>query len=95
VGQLDIAFDRWFIDALEGGDIDAVLDLTEAEIGEAGNGAQEIRSWLVAAGAAWPEHGRLLTYQPIEEWITGFAVMDFSTTPVPLAEHPTGVTAVR
>lgn len=77
VGQLDVDFDQWFLDRLTTGDVEELLDLTEAEIAQAGNGAQEIRSWLVAAGAAWPRRGRLLSYEPVAEWITGFAVMDF------------------
>jgi 2,3-dihydroxyphenylpropionate 1,2-dioxygenase len=40
----------------------------------AGNGAQEIRSWIAMAAAVGPGRGRTLTYEPIERWLTGMAV---------------------
>lgn len=78
IGLIDTDFDRWFLNHLETGDLDDVLDLTEAEILQAGNGAPEILSWLVAAGAA-NTPGTTLAYEPIQEWLTGMAVMQFPT----------------
>jgi 2,3-dihydroxyphenylpropionate 1,2-dioxygenase len=40
----------------------------------AGNGAQELRTWLVAAGAAGGGGGRVLAYEPMPEWLTGMGV---------------------
>ena len=44
VGDFDEEFDRWFLDVLERGDMDAVLDLPDEELELAGNGAHESRS---------------------------------------------------
>ena len=67
-------FDREFLAMLEAGDLAAVLDLTSAELEDvAGNGAQEIRSWIAMA-AAVRGRARTLTYAPVAPWLTGMAV---------------------
>lgn len=81
IGRIDEAFDRWFLGRLEAGDLEAVLDMPEEELAVAGNGAQEIRSWLTAAGAVWPASARTLAYEPIREWLTGMAVMALEPAP--------------
>ena len=40
----------------------------------AGNGGHEIRAWIIAAAAAGNAPGRRLSYNPVEEWLTGMAV---------------------
>jgi hypothetical protein len=77
VGDIDEEFDRWFLDVLERGDIDAVLDLPDEELELAGNGAHEIRSWLAVAGACAPIRGQTMAYEPIYPWITGMGVSRF------------------
>jgi hypothetical protein len=77
VGDIDEEFDRWFLDRLEKGEIEELLDLPDDEIALAGNGAHEIRSWLAVAGAAAPGRARTLAYEPIYPWITGMAVSRF------------------
>jgi len=77
VGDIDEGFDRWFLDQLESGSIDELLDLPDDEIELAGNGAHEIRSWLAVAGAAAPARAHTLAYEPIYPWITGMAVSRF------------------
>jgi aromatic ring-opening dioxygenase catalytic subunit (LigB family) len=77
VGDIDEGFDRWFLDQLESGNIDELLDLPDDEIELAGNGAHEIRSWLAVAGAAAPARAHTLAYEPIYPWITGMAVSRF------------------
>jgi len=79
VGDIDEEFDRWFLDRLEQGRIEELLDLTDSEIELAGNGAHEIRSWLTVAGAAAPGTARTLAYEPVYPWITGMAVSRFET----------------
>jgi 2,3-dihydroxyphenylpropionate 1,2-dioxygenase len=55
-------------------DWDGLLSYSDAEIDRiAGNGAQEIRNWVVAA-AAVEGSGRKLAYAPLTEWHTGMAV---------------------
>jgi hypothetical protein len=81
VGDIDEEFDRWFLDQLERGNIDELLDLPDDEIALAGNGAHEIRSWLAVAGTAAPGRGQTLAYEPIYPWITGMAVTRFDLVP--------------
>lgn len=73
-GQINEDFDRRFLDNLTEGRIDPILELTEEEIDAAGNGAHEIRSWIVAAGAAEGRGFDVLAYEPVPEWLTGTAI---------------------
>lgn len=72
VGDIDEAFDRWFLRHLAAGDLEPVLALTDAQLGAAGNGAHEVRSWLTAAGAAGGP-AEVLVYEPVYPWINGMA----------------------
>jgi hypothetical protein len=80
VGDIAEDFDRWFLEHLESGRLDEVLDIPDDELELAGNGAHEIRSWLAVAGAAAPATGRTLAYEPVYPWITGMAVSQFDPT---------------
>jgi len=80
VGDIEESFDRWFLEQLEEGSLDQVLDMPDAELELAGNGAHEIRSWLAIAGAVAPGTARTLAYEPIYPWITGMAVSHFETS---------------
>ena len=77
IGDIEEEFDRWFLDRLEQGAVDELLDLPHDEIELAGNGAHEIRSWRAVAGAAAPARARTLAYEPVYPWITGMAVSRF------------------
>jgi protocatechuate 4,5-dioxygenase beta chain/2,3-dihydroxyphenylpropionate 1,2-dioxygenase len=46
---------------------------TQQEIDEAGNGAHEIRTWIVAAGAVRVGFD-VLAYEAVPEWLTGTAI---------------------
>jgi len=72
-GQINTDFDRDFLERLESGDADRLIDYQREEIDAAGNGAHEIRTWLVAAGAAGTPF-EVLTYEPVPEWLTGTSV---------------------
>jgi len=72
-GQINEQFDRDFIARFESGDPDRLTAYTGDQIEEAGNGAHEIRTWIVAAGAAGTAFD-VLAYEPVPEWITGTAV---------------------
>ncbi|MGI8900526.1 MAG: hypothetical protein ACR2HA_06295 [Nocardioides sp.] len=72
-GQINEAFDRDFLERLESGDPERLTDYTREEIDEAGNGAHEIRTWLVAAGAAGTGFD-VLVYEPVPAWLTGTSV---------------------
>jgi aromatic ring-opening dioxygenase LigB subunit len=81
VGDIEEDFDRWFLERLERGELDQVLDITDSELELAGNGAHEIRSWLAVAGAVAPIRPRTLAYEPVYPWITGMAVAHWETVP--------------
>ncbi|MGH2513918.1 MAG: hypothetical protein ACRDGQ_14705, partial [Candidatus Limnocylindrales bacterium] len=42
---------------------------------EAGNGAHELRNWMVVAGATGDAPAELLAYAPVGPWLTGTAVV--------------------
>jgi 2,3-dihydroxyphenylpropionate 1,2-dioxygenase len=68
-------FDRQFLADLERGDLSRVITMTNNEIEvDAGNGAQELRSWVAMTAAVGPGRGTTLAYSPIDEWLTGMAV---------------------
>jgi hypothetical protein len=95
VGDIDVEFDRWFLDRLERGDLDEVLDLPDAELELAGNGAHEIRSWLTIAGLAAPSTAKVLAYEPIAPWITGMGVVAYDLEPPAGSSGAAGATAVK
>jgi len=82
-GEIDEAFDRRVIEALEKGEPEGLLNLSDAEIEAAGNGAHEIRSWLVAAAAAGHVPFTQLAYEPVPAWLTGTCVMQACTSDGP------------
>ena len=75
-------FDRRFLADLEAGRLEEYLPLSTAELAEiAGNGGQELRTWLVMAAALGFVPGSSLCYSPMPEWLTGMgtAVIEPST----------------
>jgi 2,3-dihydroxyphenylpropionate 1,2-dioxygenase len=77
-------FDLAFLDGLERGLTGQLPDLIddEALIKTAGNGAAELRAWLVMTAALNQHPGEVLAYSPMPEWLTGMAV-----AVVPKGEH--------
>lgn len=72
---INAEFDTGFLDAVAGGDLGRYADWTAARIETvAGNGGQEIRTWLTMAAALGYVKGRVLAYEPMPEWLTGMAV---------------------
>lgn len=79
--DINSSFDQDFLDQLESGDLSRVLALSNDEVEEkAGNGAQEIRSWIAMTAAVGAGMGRTLAYEPIDEWLTGMGVAVFEPT---------------
>ena len=72
-GDINEDFDREFLTRLADGAPDRLTSYAPDEIDAAGNGAHEIRTWLVAAGAAGTGFD-VLAYEPVAEWLTGTAV---------------------
>jgi aromatic ring-opening dioxygenase catalytic subunit (LigB family) len=74
VGDIDEEFDRWFLDQLESGDLDDLLDMPNDELMLAGNGTGEVRSWVAVAGAMRGREAKTLSYEAIYEWINGMGI---------------------
>jgi len=79
VGDIAEDFDRWFLERLERGELEQVLDMPDEEIELAGNGNHEMRSWLAVAGAVSPINATKLAYEPVYPWITGMGVAHWET----------------
>jgi len=72
-GDINEEFDRDFLRRLAQDDPTELTAYRQDEIDAAGNGADEIRTWIVAAGAAGTGLDTL-AYEPIPAWLTGTAV---------------------
>jgi 2,3-dihydroxyphenylpropionate 1,2-dioxygenase len=72
--RVNADWDRWFLDRLAAGDLDAIAELGDEKLQhEAGSGAHEVRTWLAGLAAV----GRPLAwtgYEPVPEWITGMGM---------------------
>lgn len=85
--------DHELLGMLEQGRFGELRGWSTERLGEAaGNGGQEIRTWLVMAAAAGHGPGRVLAYEEIPEWLTGMGVALVEAVPAP---PPTGTTESR
>jgi 2,3-dihydroxyphenylpropionate 1,2-dioxygenase len=79
-------FDRRFLELLATGGLDEIVDYRNDQVeAEAGNGGQEIRSWIAMAAAVGPSQARTLAYAPMPQWLTGMAVALVEPQPAPSA----------
>jgi protocatechuate 4,5-dioxygenase beta chain len=71
--QVDETFDRWFIDLLAAGDLDAIVEQATVERMEeaGGGGTAELQSWLVALGASRAHNAEPIFYVPSVEMRCG------------------------
>jgi 2,3-dihydroxyphenylpropionate 1,2-dioxygenase len=68
-------FDKRLLGLLEVGGMGDLATYTTTELeDEAGNGAQEMRTWLMMAAALGHAPGVTLAYEEMPEWLTGMAV---------------------
>ncbi|WP_405865923.1 catechol 1,2-dioxygenase [Streptomyces sp. NBC_00005] len=68
-------FDDEFLSLLEHGQAHRITELTTEELEKtAGNGAQELRTWLLMASLLDHTPAQRLAYEPLPEWLTGMAV---------------------
>lgn len=74
MGAVNEAFDREFLRLLATDDDAALLRHATEHVNEAGNGAEEIRTWLVAHGAAGGAGFEPLYYQAVSNWYTGIGL---------------------
>lgn len=85
--RLNEEFDEQVLGWVEAGELERVIGL-EGELAEiAGNGAHEVRSWLMMAAACGHAPGRRLVYSPMPEWMTGMAA-SIIAAPRPAAPRP-------
>ena len=71
MGDIDVDFDRDFLDRLASGSRPRITGLTHRRIEEAGSSAAEIRTWIVLAGIFAGRPFRRITYEAIDAWVTG------------------------
>lgn len=81
--DLNEAFDADLLAALDAGHADKVIAAGDDLVAVAGNGANEIRSWILMAAACNWAGGRTLCYSPMPEWLTGMAVWTTTATRAP------------
>ncbi len=74
--DLNEDFDRGFLKALEtGSTLDWLKSISEETLVEtAGNGANEVRNWLIMHSATGYASGHTLAYSPMPDWLTGMGV---------------------
>jgi aromatic ring-opening dioxygenase catalytic subunit (LigB family) len=78
-GRINDTFDRDFLQAFESGDLDTIERLDSDQVIErAGNGAAEIRNWLVASAATASPRAKRLAYEPVAAWKTGIGLVELS-----------------
>jgi 2,3-dihydroxyphenylpropionate 1,2-dioxygenase len=81
---LNPAFDEHLLALLEAGKGAQLAEHTTEDLErEAGNGGQEIRTWLAMAAAAGHAPATRLAYEPMAEWLTGMAVAVLSPGQTP------------
>jgi 2,3-dihydroxyphenylpropionate 1,2-dioxygenase len=70
------SFDEEFLSWLEKGEAGQLANWTTARLQEAGgNGAQEIRTWLIMAAALGHAPATRIAYEVLPEWLTGMGVV--------------------
>jgi 2,3-dihydroxyphenylpropionate 1,2-dioxygenase len=72
---INAEFDDRLLALLEAGELHRLTAYTSDQLqDEAGNGAQEVRTWLMMSAILGHAAGRRLAYEQIPEWLTGMAV---------------------
>ena len=74
MGMVNEAFDQEFLRLLEAGDTAGVVKYSTEHVHEAGNGAEEIRMWLAAMGAADGARFHRHYYRAVPNWYTGIGI---------------------
>lgn len=85
MGMVNRDFDSRLLELMEEGDHDQVIQYATDFVHTAGNGAEEIRMWMAAMGAADGLPFRRTFYRAVNDWYTGIGIGRF--------EGSTGATA--
>ncbi|HVZ46491.1 MAG TPA: hypothetical protein VHA82_21980 [Ramlibacter sp.] len=79
MGKINPEFDARVLKLVEENDIDELANLSDKEIvDEAGNGALEVRNWIVAMAAVPRLESRVLAYEPVAPWVTGLGFAELA-----------------
>lgn len=80
VGEINEIFDRDFIATVCAGRTASFVSEWDNErvYVDGGNGAQEIRNWILVAGLMNDAKAHLLAYEPVREWLTGTGIIAFN-----------------
>lgn len=77
MGRINEQFDRMVLDRVSAGDVEALIALSDAHVIQtAGNGALEVRNWIMAMGAVGATGAEVICYEPVPEWICGIGVAE-------------------
>jgi aromatic ring-opening dioxygenase catalytic subunit (LigB family) len=87
MGAIDEPFDRECLAAFTSGDPAALTAFLDARLAAAGNGAHEVRNWLVAHAAAGNAGFELIDYLAVAEVYVGCAWGSWRITPKPAPER--------
>lgn len=78
-GPVNEEWDRVFLKKVTEKDFRSLRDWSADDIEKhGGNGGQEIRNWLVLLGALQDMDAEISFYEPIPEWVTGMAIVQFT-----------------
>ncbi|WP_394233677.1 hypothetical protein [Niallia oryzisoli] len=79
-GPVNEEWDRLFLKLISEKDYQSLRSWTSDYIEEnGGNGGQEIHNWLVLMGALQNFENQVAFYEPIPEWVTGMAIVQFAS----------------
>jgi hypothetical protein len=75
-GDINADWDAKFLDLFERAELDELVAFSDDDIlRDAGNGALEVRTWVLAQAAADNPHSELYAYQPMDPWGIGIGIM--------------------
>ena len=74
MGLVNETFDREFLRLLGAHDDERLTNYAAEHVNEAGNGAEEIRNWLIAHGAAAGARFEVQYYKPLPSWYAGIGL---------------------
>jgi aromatic ring-opening dioxygenase catalytic subunit (LigB family) len=73
MGRIDEPFDMECVRQFKSGDIPSLVNFLDEKVESGGNGAAEVRNWVMAHGAVNGRGFDLIGYHPYPEWYVGCA----------------------
>jgi hypothetical protein len=78
MGMVNETFDREVLRLLGAGDDAALVDYCSSHVNEGGNGAEEVRTWLMGHGVAGGEGFDVIYYKALRGWYAGIGIGQWS-----------------